>query len=90
MTEAEEEKQFVEYMVTLAESERAGEKATIVIGPFAAMIIIGLIQLSTRHPDMEKRSKDIARDFIRQLEPLFVGTLGEEIIRRGGHPEFDK
>ena len=85
----EEEKQ-VAYMRQLIDLEKDGKRTTIVIGPFSAMTIIGLIQLATRHPDMEKRTKDIARDFIRQLEPLFSGTEGEEIIRRGGHPEFDK
>lgn len=86
----DDEKVGVAYMLKLAEAEQAGERATVVIGPFAAMNIIGLLQLATRHPDMPVRQKQIARDFVHQLEPLFAGTYGETIIRQGGHPEFDR
>lgn len=77
-------------MRRLIDLERAGERTTISIGPFGAMTLIGLLQLATRHPDLARTTKDIARDVVQQLAPLFVGTEGEEIIRRGGHPEFDQ
>jgi hypothetical protein len=90
MNDQEEEDQQVEYMKKLIDLEMAGERTEVRIGPFTAITIIGLLQLSTRHPEMSRRMKDAARDFIRQMEPLFTGTPGEEIIRRGNHPEFDK
>jgi hypothetical protein len=88
--EQTEEEAQVAYMKRLIDLEKDGERTTVVLGPFSAMTIIGLLQLATRHPDMDRRTKDIARDLIHQMEPLFAGTEGEEIIRRGGHPEFDK
>lgn len=90
MTDEEEVEQQVAYMKKLVDLELAGERTEIKIGPFAAITIIGLLQLSTRHPDMPRRMKDAARDFIQQIAPIFAGTPGEEIIRRGNHPEFDK
>ena len=89
MTTSAEEMEFIVYMRTLRKLEADGERTTITIGPYGAMMIIGLVQLSTRHPDVDKELRQIARDFVHQLEPLFAGTIGEEIIKRGNHPEFD-
>lgn len=85
-----DEAEQVAYMRRLIELEEAGARTTITIGPFGAMVLIGLLQLSTRHPDLDRRTKDMARGVVQQLAPLFTGTPGEEIVRRGGHPEFDK
>lgn len=66
------------------------QMAVISIGPFTALTLIGMLQLATRHPDMSKIQKTMVRDIIDQMRPLFVGTSGEEIIRRGDHPEWDR
>lgn len=78
---------YIQELMDLETTDSA--RATILLGPFGAMALIGLVQLATRHPDLDKKIKDVARDIVRQLSPLFTGTPGEEIIRRGGHPEFD-
>jgi len=86
----DDEQELVAYMRQLMDMEKAGERTTIVLGPFGAMALIGFLQLGTRHPYIDAPLKNVARDIVQQLQPLFAGTLGEEIIRRGGHPEFDK
>lgn len=78
------------YMQQLADLERAGERTTLVVGPFSAMLLIGWIQMVTRDPKMTATERQLARSMIEQLEPLFAGTTGQEIINRGNHPEFDK
>lgn len=90
MTDQPDDEQLIAYMKRLTDLEQAGDRTTIVIGPFSAIVIIGLVQLATRHPDMSKRMKDIGRDFVQQLEPLFADTVGEEIVNRGKHPEWDR
>lgn len=81
---------MVEYMARLIELEKAGERTQINIGPLTAIIMIGAFQLATRHPDMPPDHRKKLRHIIDQLKPLFTGTLGEEIIKRGEHPEFDE
>lgn len=80
----------VAYMHQLIDAERRGERTTLVVGPFTAMTMIGLLQLATRHPGMLAGQLKVARDIIDQFHPLFAGTPGAELIRRGGHPDFDK
>jgi hypothetical protein len=89
MADDNDEAAHLAYVMRLHEIEHAGERTTISIGPFSAITLIGLLQLSTRHPDASRTVKDVARDIVRQLEPLFAGTEGEEIVRRGSHPEWD-
>lgn len=86
-----DEAEMISYMKRLYEMEAAGDRgATVTMGPFTAISLIGMFQLVTRHPELSGKHKEMARSIIRQLEPLFVGTPGEEIVRRGNHPEFDK
>jgi hypothetical protein len=88
--DADWEARSVQYMRTLIELERAGERTTLSVGPLGAMQLIGMLQLVTRHPDLSPVQHQIARDIVGQLAPLFAGTFGEEIVRRGNHPEWDK
>lgn len=78
------------YMRELARLEQAGERTTVAFGPLTAMMLIGWVQMVTRHPRTSRTELEMAKTFIRQLEPLFEGTVGEEIIRRGNHADFDK
>jgi hypothetical protein len=84
-----DDERFIEYTMELVRLEKAGERATLVIGPYTAITMIGLLQMATRHPGMAGQMRQIVADIIEQLAPLFAGTPGEEMIRRGGHPEFD-
>jgi hypothetical protein len=77
------------YMKRLYDIEKAGERMTVSIGPFTAMVMIGALQMSTRHPDMDLNLKKVLRQVIDQMRPTFAGTEGEEIVNKGDHPEWD-
>jgi len=89
-TEEQEEAAQVAYFRTLIDLEKAGERATISVGPYTAMNLIGALQMVTRHPGIEPPMRKIMRELVNQFRPMFAGTPGEEIINRGDHPEFDK
>lgn len=82
--------QFVESMKDLWNLEAAGERTTLTIGPFSAITMIGALQLAMRHPEMSTFQRGILAEFIDQMRPMFAGTSGEEIIRRGDDPAFDQ
>lgn len=82
--------ELIEHVRKLMELEKAGERTTLVIGPFAAFLLIGVLQFGTRDPNMSGYQREVLRGLARQLEPLFTGTPVEESIRQGYHPEFDK
>lgn len=86
----EEDQKLIEWLMELVKLEQAGERTTIAIGPFTAYTLIGMLQLATRHTRMSGQQRKIARGIYQQLYPLFVGTPGEESIRKGEHPEWDK
>jgi hypothetical protein len=89
MTDETETAQLA-YFRTLLDLERDGMRTTIKIGPFAMMMLIGWIQLGARHPSATAQHRQIGRDLIDQMSPFFAGTPGEEIIRQGNHPDFDR
>jgi hypothetical protein len=80
---------LVAYVATLIEAERGGERATLQVGPFAAFLLIGVLQGATRGPNLTGYQREVLRGLARQLEPIFAGTPVEETIRQGYHPEFD-
>jgi len=80
---------MVEYMRKLIEMEQEGERTTIQLGPYTAMTMIGALQLATRHPSMAGLPVKVLRDLVDQFKPFFEGTPGEELIKRGEHPEWD-
>lgn len=86
----EEERSGIEYMKTLLELEQKGERATISIGPYTAMTVIGALQLATRHPAMAGLPVKVIRNLVDQFKPFFEGTQGEELIKKGEHPEWDR
>lgn len=84
-----EEQQTADWVRSLIELEKSGERTTITLGPFSAFTLIGLLQLATRHPEMSPSIRKTAQDIYRQLYPLFKGTRGEEVLYKGEHPEWD-
>lgn len=80
-----DEAAFVEYMKTLVELENdpTAAKATLVCGPYTAMMLIGALQLTTRHPEMSPSMRSIIRSAVDQLKPLFIGTPGRRSSRGG-------
>lgn len=88
VTEAE----AAEYIASLFRAEQDGtaEKAQITMGPATAFVAIGAWQLAMRHPDFSDLHHHMIGHLIGQLTPLFAGTLGEEILELGNHPEHDR
>lgn len=88
----DDEAALLAYMQQLIgiENDPDSEPATLRIGPYTAIVLIGALQLATRHPTMSPKMRRVLRGIVDQLKPLFAGTPGEEIIRRGEHPEFDQ
>lgn len=82
--------EFTEYMFELRRLEDNGERCTFSIGPYAAMCLIGCLQLATRHPGLSSSYKDTLYDLAHQFDPLFAGTLGEKVIRAGWDPGADR
>ena len=83
--------EVLEYMTNIARAERDRTVpfATIQIGPFTAICLIGALQLAMRHPEIGGgQLRDLQR-IIDQLAPAFEGTPGAEVVRRGSDPTQD-
>lgn len=75
----------------LIEAEARGdEKTTLVLGPYAAYMIITTIQLATRHPDVGEPLKEQLRDIARQFESMFAGLPAGELLALGWDPRYDR
>jgi hypothetical protein len=82
--------EYEAYMLTLHEAEAEGARQEIVVGPYTAMLMIGALQLATRHPGASAFLRAELLAVVDQFRPWFVGTPGEHIIDRGNDPEFDQ
>lgn len=89
MSQETEDERVLAWLKKLVDMEKAGERTTLAIGPYTAYAMIGALQLAMRHPQMDGKLRTVLRDMCHQLEPLFIGTPGEETIKRGYHPEWD-
>lgn len=81
----------IEYIKNLAllEQEPDHQKAVIHLGPWSAFILVGALQLATRHPEMSPGQRELIGQIIDQLRPLFAGTSGEQLLRLGDDPAKD-
>ena len=84
------EADLLEYMLVLREHEVGGARQEVVIGPYTAMLLIGALQLATRHPSMPDQTRAQLGAVIDQFRPWFAGTPGETIIDMGNDPELDR
>lgn len=89
MAEEFNEAATVAYFNELIEMERAGERSPVSIGPWSSMSVIILLQLALRHPEVSTSVKSGALDVLGQLEVLFDGTYGEQVIRAGYDTSLD-
>jgi hypothetical protein len=89
LDEPEDDERFLEFTAQVLEAERNGERATFTIGPFSLLTMIGAIQLATRHPHVVGENRKILLGLVQDFGVYFDGTAGEEIIKRGSHPEWD-
>lgn len=85
-----DETEWLEYMLDLHQRELAGERGDFSIGPYAAMVMIGALQMATRHPEMTETSRNVLLSIVDQYRPWFAGTLGERLIDLGNDPTQDR
>lgn len=88
MTLSDDEK--ITYMALLRELEIEGDRMEVAIGPYTAMLVIGALQLATRHPDLGAFARGELENLVRSIEPWFEGTPGAEIIQAGFDPSQDR
>ena len=79
----------VAYVNELYRMEQAGERTTLVIGPFSAFTMIAALQLATRHPGMTDSQRGTLRDFIDTAKTWLTGTPGEALLAAGDDPAND-
>lgn len=84
------EADLLAYMLDLRATEAAGARQEIAIGPYTAMVLIGAVQMATRHPAMPDNLRAELLTLIDQFRPWFAGTPGQHIIDRGNDPEEDR
>lgn len=90
MPELPSESDLLAYMEVLHDAEASGARSEVVFGPYTAMLIIGALQLATRHPGMTERQRTEITTIVDQFRPWFAGTPGEIIIDRGNDPGHDQ
>jgi hypothetical protein len=86
-----DEAEIIAAIAELARLEQSGnyERAPILIGPFSAYILIAVLQLAWRHPDLSDTHKSIIEQIAKQLQPLFGPPL-DASIELGWRTEFDQ
>jgi hypothetical protein len=86
-----DEGDVVEAIADLIEMESAGEceRATVSLGPYTAYVLIAVLQLSWRHPDLSDHHKKMIEDIARPLATLFGPPLAAS-IELGWDPAFDQ
>lgn len=64
-------------LVALAIAERDGlyEPAVVKLGPYTAFTLIGLLQLTWRHPDLTRQHRQMIEEIARPLQRLFGPPL---------------
>jgi hypothetical protein len=80
----------VAYLKQLHDLEAAGERTTLALGPWTAFVMIGALQLATRHPQMTPDHRALIGQVIDGLRPWFDGTPGEALLRLGDDPAYDQ
>lgn len=85
------EQQAAEYIKSLYELEHEpdAQRAIIHLGPFTTFVLIGALQLAMRHPEFSKSQAELLALVIDQMKPLFAGTIAEQLLELGDHPEYD-
>lgn len=60
-----------------AEADGTAEKLTVMMGPFTAWVLIALLQLVWRHPDLTPMQAQVITDIAGQLQQVFSGPMAE-------------
>ena len=66
---------------------------TVKVDQFAAFILVGLLQLSWRHPGLSDEQRKTVKDFGHQLQRAFDGADTPQLaltLEQGWHREFDR
>lgn len=86
-----DEGELVKAIAELAQLEQSGdyEPAPVLLGPFTAYILIGVLQLAWRHPELSATHKQIIESIARPLSKLFGPPLSDS-IELGWDPAYDQ
>ena len=81
----------VAYLVEMGTAEREGRARMMMleIGPYTAFVLIGALQLATRHPAMKDDQRGQIQAIIDQLKIPFQGTPAMTILNLGDDPAND-
>lgn len=81
----------IRYIAHLAQLEQqpGHKEATITMGPFTAFVMIGALQLATRHPNFSPGHHQLVGQIIDQCKPMFRGTPAEQLLDLGDDPAND-
>jgi hypothetical protein len=63
---------ILEAMTRLINDEADGARTTLTIGPYAAFVMLGALQLAWRHPYMNGSTADIIRGIGGQLQAIYA------------------
>ena len=78
----------------LIKLERAGERTEMLIGPYSAFILVGMLQLAMRHPayrdEPTGRMARIIRSLGDQFGAQFEGYPAGELLKKGWDPANDR
>lgn len=85
-----DEAELLAYMEQVHDLELDGERREVAFGPYTALVVIGMLQLATRHPGITDRQRVEVGAVVDQFRPWFAGTPGEHIIDMGNDPELDR
>lgn len=77
------------YLETLARLERAGERSTLIVGPYSAFILISALQLALRHPEVGGAVAAELRRIVTEMRKWFAGTPGQVLLDQGDDPAND-
>ena len=69
---------------------RSGQALTFDIDPLTALQLVGLLQLTLRHPHVSETHRATASELVEWLKEFFAGCPAiTEVIRRGDDPAQD-
>jgi hypothetical protein len=77
------EDEITDYMHQLLRRENGGERATLEIGPYTAMLLLGAVHWALRHGQFAEHGPRMFERLTDQLQLMFIDDpTGQQIIRQ--------
>jgi hypothetical protein len=64
-------------------------KGTFQLGPFTAFTLVGLLQLTSRHPGLNRTQRNLVKQIIDQIIASFEGHPAHAVLLLGNNPDND-